>query len=155
VSVLRVPIVVVATTALCWGCGGGPDITARGYAHAASRICERALSRTADVQVPSFEQRRAAVRALDRVTGTYRRVLDELRELDAPKPDRAHVDRWLASLDQAVDEANLARDALRADNAEGAAEAATRASALGTHSEGLARAYGIEACRAPDLVGTG
>jgi hypothetical protein len=133
-------------------CGGAPDLTADGYARAADDICAGAVRRAQRIDIPAFEEPRAAARSIDRVIEVYRGALEELLDLDAPKPDRTRVERWLAALDQAVDEAELARDALRAGDRAAATEAATRATTLGTHSEGLARGYGIAECLAPDLV---
>ena len=143
---------VTAVTVGCLGCGGDADLTRAGYAREASRICREATTRTADLDVPRLEQTKAATRVIGTIVDVHRGELAALTELDGPKRDRGQLERWLATIDQALDEAELAREKLRAGDLGAATAAATRATTLGSYSEELARAYDIASCRLPDLV---
>ena len=136
----------------CWGCGGTSDLTRSEYARAASRICRAATTRTAALDVPGLERAMAAARAIGTIVHAHRRALEALSELDGPKRDRPRVGRWLATIDQVLDEADLAREELEKGDVYAAAAAATRAARLGSHSVELGRAYDIQSCRLPELV---
>jgi ABC-type enterochelin transport system substrate-binding protein len=134
-------------------CGGGSDqLSAAGYARAASAICARANRAVSRVDLTEMHDRLRAARSLSRVVVIERRSLDELRDLRHPQRLAAVVPQWLALLDQATDELELMAQHLRHGNDAEAGEYAMKATTLLARARELVAPMRMTSCRGPELA---
>lgn len=132
-------------------CGGGERLGPRAYAEHASKICRVATRHAQDVDVPAFTRPARAAAAIDALVAEQRGTLAELRDLKPEKERIAALNRWLALLDQMLDEADLVVVQLQSADPTAASESAQRVAALEERSAELARTHDITPCRFADL----
>jgi hypothetical protein len=139
-------------TSLCGACGGGGQLSHHAHAREASELCRRQTRHAHATHLPSLDRPHDAARAIERAVERQRVVLEELQDLDPPKVERSAIVRWLALIDQLLDEADLMVIQLRAGDASEASETATRVAALDARGSELARGNDITPCHFPELV---
>jgi hypothetical protein len=149
-SALLLALAVAGALSACGG--GGPPLTHREFARDVARICRRANARVDRIDVPTISTPRQAADAFERIEVTERAALVELRRLVPPKGVTADVEKWLAVLDQMLDEVAVVRDALRRGDVFSALETAARAMTLDERARDLARALRVQPCRLAVLV---
>lgn len=137
----------IGVVLLTAACGGDGPLTAREFRRDASRICRRGNARVQRVQVASIDDGVSAARGLQRVVDLERALVRTLRTLDPPKRDAMAVEKWLAVIDQLVDQAEQAQAAVEAGDAARARVSAGRALLLDERARALADRYGITPCR--------
>jgi hypothetical protein len=141
-------------------CGGGARPTRSEYTRMLGRICRRANTRLAAVELRDLGAPGSA-RRVGELVRVGRRALDELRAVDPPRGDGARGDgarreAWLSALEQVLDEGAYVESLLRAGATDRAVDAATRADALATRVHRMGRDLGLRnACRIPSLVELG
>jgi hypothetical protein len=122
----------VAILVFAVGCSHDP-VTRVEFGRAASRVCAHANGR-------------------HRITA-QRSALADLRDLEAPKAERSEVEKWLAVVDQMLDEAELAEASTDGGDSFTAAEASQRATELDGRAVTLAHRLGVrDACRLPPAL---
>ena len=146
---VRAIAAIVAATSLCGACGGDGPLSHHAHAREASQICRRLSAHADDTVLPDFDRPRDAARAIEQEVERQRGVLAELRDLEPPKVETTAVVRWLALIDQLLDEAELMVDQLRGDDPARALETAARLAALDARGRMLAREQDIHPCRFP------
>jgi hypothetical protein len=136
-----------AVAVLVCACGGEGPLTKREYRHEASAICRRGNARVQRIEVAPLVEGRSAAKGISRVVDTQRESLSDLRDIKPPKNDVVTIERWLAVVDQLLDEADAVRAALLSSDQPRAHETAGRALVLDQRAGVLARRYGIHPCR--------
>lgn len=146
-------IFLVGVLVLTGGCGAGnARLSARAYVKASSAVCVRANRAVSRVHVPNLGRAERARRATARVVAIHRASVDSLRDLRPPK-DYEHTARiWIALVDQALDELDEMRGALREGDRRTAILYANKATALDERSQTIAREHGITPCGVPALT---
>lgn len=150
---VRVLTAVVLAACICGACGGDGPLSHHAHAREASELCRRE-SRVADgTDLPSLDRPEEAARAIERAVQRQRTVLADLRELAPPKVEEGAIERWLALIDQMLDEADLMVRQLRRGDHAAASDTAARVAALDARSAELARRNDIAACHFPNMRG--
>jgi hypothetical protein len=146
-------ICVVAVLVLTGGCGVGRGrLSAREYVKESSAVCTRANRAVSRVHVPDLRDAKRADRATARVVAIHRASVGSLRDLRPPKDYEHTAKVWIALVDQALDELDGMRQALRDGDPSGAVSYANKATELDHRSQRIAREYGITPCRVPALT---
>jgi hypothetical protein len=139
--------------ALTAGCGGGgARLSAHEYVKASSAVCARANRAIDRVHVPDLERTADARRATGQVVAIHRASVESLRDLRPPKDYEHTAKIWIALVDQALDELDEMRHALRAGDRRTAISYAHKATVLDARSQTIAREHNITPCRVPALT---
>jgi hypothetical protein len=142
---------IVMATSLCGACGGDGPLSHHAHAREASELCRRQTRHAHRTDLPGLERPHDAARAIERAVEQQRGILAELRELEPPKAERSAIVRWLALIDQLLDEADLMVVQLRRGDHGGASDSAARVAALDARSGELAHRNDVTPCRFPDV----
>jgi hypothetical protein len=145
--VARAVVVLLLAGVALGACGGGERLGPQAYAEHASKICRVATRHARGVDIPAFTRPARAAAAIDALVEEQRGTLAELRDLKPEKERVAALNRWLALLDQMLDEADLVVVQLQGADPTAATESALRVSALEERSAELARKHDITPCR--------
>jgi hypothetical protein len=134
------------------GCGGGSRrLSAPDYAREASALCRRANRAVARVEVPPLTATRDAGRAMARIVGVQRDTIEALRDVRPPEALADTVQRWIALLDQAMDELELMGSHLHAGRTELAVDYGAKATTLLDRAREVAAPLDVTSCRGPML----
>ena len=125
--------------------GGGARLGAHEYSHESSAVCARANRAVARIATSD------PARAGARIVSIHRASVDELRDLRPPKSAESTAKVWIGLVDQALDELDEMRAALRAGRDRAASDYAERASLLAARAGDIARDHHITPCRVPEL----
>jgi hypothetical protein len=127
-------------------CGdGGGRLDAQDYVRDTSAVCARANRAIARIAKTN------AMRESVRVVEIHRRTVRSLRGLRPPKASQATANLWIALVDQALDELDAMRAALRARRFGTAADYARKAAMLSRRAVDIAREHHITPCRVPSF----
>lgn len=137
--------VLIATVVACSG-GGGGGLTRVEYVRRANAVCRDAGHAVADLQVPRTADGDALAAASAAVVEIQRRALEGLRSLPEPAPDRAALNRWLALVDQTLDQSDASVRAQRSGDVQAALTANANGEALDRRADELARRFGLTSC---------
>jgi hypothetical protein len=133
-------------------CGGGDErLTAAEYARAASGVCAQANRGVLSVATSETSLDGGFGRVLRRAVALHRRSIDDLRNLRPPERLAGTVQRWIALLDQGVDELELMSEHLRQGRVADAAAYGDKAASLLDRAEELVTPLRITSCRVPEL----
>jgi len=126
--------------------GGGSQLSAREYVRATSTVCERA--NRAIARVTTTDPTKASVR----IVTIHRQTVNDLRDLRPPKSSEATARVWIGLVDQALDELDEMRAALRAGRDRAAGDYADKAATLAARAREVASDHGITPCRVPEVT---
>jgi len=106
----------------------------------------------ARIDVERLDRMGRADRAAVRILAIHREAVDDLRALRPPKDYEATARLWIALVDQALDELDSMRHALRTGAKAEATAYAANAAALSERARRVAGRDGITACAVPALT---
>jgi hypothetical protein len=136
----------IGIAVLLVGCGGGgARLDARDYVRETSAVCARA--NRAIARVRTGNPMRESVRVIE----IHRRTVRSLRDLRPPKASQETANLWIGLVDQALDELDEMRAALRARRFARAADYARAAAVLAARARDVAREHHITPCRVPSF----
>ncbi len=130
------------------GCGGGGSMSKAEYVRAANRVCREAATQVKRVKAPDPGDPVSVASAGARVVGIQRSALSDLKALDPPTAAKAEMTKWVALVDQTLDQADASIQAQRDGDAAAATTANQHGMTLGGRADEIARAYGLSACGA-------
>jgi hypothetical protein len=142
------------------GCGGGNDrLTAPQYSRAASELCRRGNRAVAQIEIPPLTDSpdaasgasKAASHAMVRIVVVQRATIDDLRDVRPPERFTGTVQKWIALLDQGVDELEVMSARLRAGHTDEALVYGAKATTLLDRARELAAPLRVTSCRGPVL----
>jgi hypothetical protein len=145
--------IVTATSLCCGACGGDGQLSHHAHAREASELCRRQTRHAHTTDLPNLDRPHDAARAIERAVERQRVVLEALQDLDPPTVERTAIARWLALIDQLLDQADLMVQQLRRGDHGAASETAARVAALDARGSELARHHDITPCHFPDVGG--
>jgi hypothetical protein len=147
-------LVALACAVVGAGCGGGSGELSRAeYVRAANRVCRAASTRVQAVRAPDPGDPDAVGRAGSRVVQIQRRALTQLEALKPPAADRAGLVKWIALVDQTLDQARASVRAQRAGDNAAAVTANQHGTMLDARADQIAGRYGLAACGAATARG--
>jgi hypothetical protein len=128
-------------------CSGGDEGPTRAqYARQANRVCRNAAVKISTLRIPGRADVTNMPQAATEVVAVQREYLERLRAIEIPKDDRTGIVKWIALVDQTIDQAEVsARSQLDGDIPR-AATANLNGAALDRRADDLAQAYGLNAC---------
>jgi ABC-type enterochelin transport system substrate-binding protein len=127
-------------------CTGSSGLTKAEYVERANAVCRTAAKRVAALEVPGRTDVTALPKAAAKVVVVQREALEELRAIKAPKDDRAHITKWIALVDQTIDQAEMSAKSQQEGDVQRAVTANVNGAALDVRADELARAYGLRMC---------
>jgi hypothetical protein len=134
------------------GCGGGSGhLSAATYAREASELCRRGNRAVARIEMPPLSAPHDASRAMARIVVVQRSTIDDLREVRPPGALSDTVQKWIALLDQGVDELELMGVRLRAGRTDEALEYGAKATILLDRAREVVAPFRVTSCRGPVL----
>jgi hypothetical protein len=135
----------VAAGLLLGACGGGGGLSKADYVEEANAVCRQAAKKVAALDAAASD-----VEDLPKVAGevvaVQRTALDRLKAIKAPKEDRSEIAKWIALVDQTIDQAEVSARSQRSGDITRAIAANTNGAALDRRADQLARSYGLTRC---------
>jgi hypothetical protein len=126
-------------------CGGGGGMTRADYVKEANSVCRKAAR-----DVAAIDANGSDVEQLPKVAGevvaVQRKALDQLKAIKVPKEDRTRITKWIALVDQTIDQAEVSAESQRSGDITRAMAANVNGAALDRRADELARAYGLGGC---------
>jgi hypothetical protein len=136
----------VLLTALLGACGGGGGTTKADYVKQANAICRDAAKQVAALRIPARADITDMPKAAAKVVTVQRKAVDRLRAIKPPKHDRAVIVKWIALVDQTIDQADVSAAAQKDDDIPRAVTANANGTALDRRADEIARGYGLRMC---------
>ncbi|HEY3722383.1 MAG TPA: hypothetical protein VGN59_03375 [Acidimicrobiia bacterium] len=127
-------------------CGGGGGTSKADYVKQANAVCRAAAKQVAALRIPGRADVTAMPKVAAEVVAVQRRALDRLRAIKPPKVDRPEIAKWVALVDQTIDQADLSAAAQKHGEIQRAIAANANGSTLDRRADEIARAYGLRMC---------
>jgi hypothetical protein len=143
---MRRALVGAGVALLVVACSGGGGTTKADYVKQANAVCRDAAKQVAAVRIPGRADVASMPRVAADVVGVQRRALIHLKAIKPPKQDRARITRWIALVDQTIDQADLSAKAQKDGDIPRAIAANANGTALDHRADDIARAYGLRMC---------
>lgn len=126
-------------------CGGGGEVMKADYVREANAVCRDAAERVDALEVPG--DRVADVsKAATAVVKVQRAALERIRDIEAPEQDRPEIAKWIALVDQTVDQAEVSAKSQADGDFTRAMTANVNGAELNRRADELARRYGLRPC---------
>jgi hypothetical protein len=127
-------------------CGGGGGLSKAEYIARANGICRAAAKQVAALDAPGQSDVAQLPKVAGEVVAVQRKALDRLKAIKAPKEDRTEIAKWIALVDQTIDQAEVSAKSQRSGDITRAMAANLNGAALDKRADELARAYGLRRC---------
>jgi uncharacterized lipoprotein len=141
---MRRLLVGAALLVLLAACGGSGGLSRADYVKQANAVCRDGAKQIAALEVPSDVTGLPAAAA--RVVAVQRTTLDRLRAIHPPKADKSQIVKWIALVDQTVDQAEMSATSQRDGDIQRAVTANVNGAALDVRADEIARGYGLKMC---------
>lgn len=143
---MRRGLVGAAAMVLLAACGGGGGMTKADYVKRANATCADAAKQLAALHLPEADDVTSMPKAAASIVALERKALDRLRSIHPPRADRAEIAKWIALVDQTIDQAETSAASQRDGDIQRAVTANVNGAALDRRADQLARAYGLKRC---------
>jgi hypothetical protein len=127
-------------------CGGSGGMTKADYVKRANAVCRDAAKRVAALEIPGDDNVTEMPKAAAAVVQVQRAALERIRDIKAPKRDRSEIARWIALVDQTIDQAEVSAQSQKDGDITRAVTANVNGAALDRRADELARTYGLRTC---------
>jgi hypothetical protein len=136
--------VALLALAACGGGGGGP--TKAEFVRKANAVCRADAAKISVLRIPGRADVASMPATAADVVAVQRKALARLRALQPPKQDRTEIAKWIALVDQTIDQAEVSAESQRDGNIPRALTANINGAALDRRADDLARSYGLVTC---------
>jgi hypothetical protein len=143
---LRAGFGIVALLVVLAACNGGEGTTRAEYLERANRVCRNGAKQIAALRIPGRADVESMPQAAAQVVAVQRQALARLRAIRPPKEDRNEVARWIALVDQTIDQAEVSAQSQRDGDIARALTANVNGAALDQRADELAEAFGLDSC---------
>jgi len=109
-------------------------------------VCRNAAKQVAALDVPGVDEIADAPKAAAAVVKVQRAALESIRDIKPPTQDRAEITKWIALVDQTIDQAEVSAESQQAGDINRAVTANVNGAALDLRADELARRYGLRTC---------
>jgi hypothetical protein len=137
---LLVPVFILSA------CDGGDGITRADYVRRANAVCRDGAKQVAVLQIPGRADVASMPRAAAEVVAVQRRSLARLKRIRPPKEARAEITKWIALVDQTIDQAEVSAESQRDGDISRALTANVNGTSLDQRADELAESLGLESC---------
>jgi hypothetical protein len=144
-SGMKRALVGAAALVLLAACGGGGGVTKADYVKKANAVCHGAAKDFAALDIPNGDISNLP-KAAAQIVALQRKALDELEKIKPPKADRPKIAKWIALVDQTIDQAELSAKSQKDGDIPRAVTANSNGAELDARADDLARAYGLNQC---------
>ena len=136
----------VAVVALLAACGGSSGMTRADYVKRANRVCHEAATSVAALKLPDPSDVSTVPKAAKKIVEVQRDALEQLKSIRPPKEDRPDIAKWIALIDQTIDQAELSARSQQEGDIKRAITANVNGAALDARADELAKAFGLKTC---------
>lgn len=136
----------VAVVLIVAACGGSGGTTKAEYVRQANGVCRDAAKRAAALEAPAGDDVAGVPKAAAAVVAVQRAALERIREIKAPTEDRPDIAKWIALVDQTIDQAEVSAQSQKDGDITRAVTANANGAALDQRADELARRYGLRTC---------
>jgi hypothetical protein len=112
----------------------------------ANSVCRNAAKQVAALELPAGADVADVPEAAMAVVKVQRAALERIRAIEVPAPDEAEIARWIALVDQTIDQAEVSAESQRDGDLNRAVAANVNGAALDHRADQLARRFGLRAC---------
>ncbi len=127
-------------------CGGRGGMTRDEYVQRANAVCHDAAKQVAALEIPGAGDFADTPKAAAAVVAVQREALDRIRHIKVPKRDRSRIAKWIALVDQTIDQAEVSARSQKDGDITRALTANVNGAALDRRADELARSYGLQTC---------
>jgi len=127
-------------------CGGSSGPTKADYVRKANSVCRDAAKQVAALEVPGSDDVGDMPKSAAEVVAVQRAALERIRDLKAPKQDRTEIAKWIALVDQTIDQAEVSARSQKDGDITRAVTANVNGAALDRRADEIARSYGLRTC---------
>jgi hypothetical protein len=127
-------------------CNGSSGTTKAEYRRRANAVCRAGAKDIAALRIPGRADVESMPQTATQVVAVQRHALDRLRAIRPPKADRDEIARWIALVDQTIDQAEVSAQSQRDGDIDRALTANVNGTALDQRADELAEAYGLDSC---------
>jgi hypothetical protein len=129
------------------GCSGGSsEPTKAEFVRKANAVCRDGAAKISLLRIPGRADVASMPKAALDVVVVQRKSLEKLRALQPPKKDRSEITKWIAIVDQTIDQAEVSAEAQQEGDIARALTANINGAALDRRADDLARSYGMVTC---------
>jgi hypothetical protein len=136
----------VAVTALLAACGGSSGMTKADYVKQANRVCRSAATSVAALTLPDTSDVTTIPKAAKEIVAVQRQALEKLQAIRPRKEDRAQITKWIALVDQTIDQAEVSAESQETGDIQRAITANVNGAALDARADEIANAFGLKSC---------
>ena len=112
----------------------------------ANAVCRDAAKQVAAVPIPKGDDVEALPKTAATIVALERKALGRLQAIHPPKADRAEIAKWIALVDQTIDQAETSAQSQQDGDLQRAVTANTNGAELDQRADDLARGYGLRLC---------
>jgi hypothetical protein len=127
-------------------CGGSSGMTKADYVKQANRVCHDAATSVAALKLPDTNDVTTIPVAAKKVVAAQRKALERLQAIKPPKKDRPEINKWIALIDQTIDQAEVSAQSQEDGDIQRAITANVNGAALDARADELARKFGLKTC---------
>ena len=137
---------VVVVVALLAACGGSSGMTKADYVKQANRVCHDAATAVAALKLSDTSDVTTIPKAAKKIVVAERAALKRLKAIRPPKEDRPEINKWVALIDQTIDQAELSAEFQQDGVIQRAVTANDNGAALDARADQIAKAFGLKTC---------
>lgn len=139
-------LVCFAMAALVAACGGGSGLTKAEYVRRANTVCRDAAEAVKALELPDRADVTKMPKAAANIVEAQRDALDRLRAIKPPKEARPEVTKWIALVDQTIDQAEVSAKSQQDGDIQRAVTANVNGTALDRRADQIARSIRLRMC---------
>jgi uncharacterized lipoprotein len=136
----------VAVVAVLAACGGSSGMTKADYVKQANRVCHDAATSVAALKLPDTNDVTTIPVAAKKIVVAQRSALERLKAIKPPKADRPAITKWIALIDQTIDQAEVSAQSQEDGDIQRAITANVNGAALDARADQIAKAFGLKTC---------
>jgi hypothetical protein len=112
----------------------------------ANAVCRDGAAKISLLRIPGRADVASMPETAADVVAVQRKALERLRALQPPKKDRSEIVKWIALVDQTIDQAEVSAKSQRHGDIPRALTANVNGAALDRRADDVARSYGLVTC---------
>jgi hypothetical protein len=121
-------------------------MTKAAYVKQANLVCHDAATSVAALKLPDTGDVSTVPKAAKEIVAVQRKALEQLKAIRPPKEERPEITKWIALVDQTIDQAEMSARAQQDGDIQRAITANVNGAALDARADQLAKAFGLKTC---------
>jgi hypothetical protein len=133
-------------------------MTKADYVKQANRVCRDAATAVAALKLPDTSDVTTIPKSAKEIVAVQRKALEKLQAIKPRKEDRQQITKWIALIDQTIDQAEVSAESQQTGDIQRAITANVNGAALDERADEIAKAFGLKTCvqaaAAPQVSGS-